>query len=139
MIFMDGILDKLITPEVVSVIITVLLLPILKGVSKFVIMYLSVKTDELSEKIKSKRLEHYSLLADDVIRVSIESVAQTYVDSLKASGSFDVEAQNEAFIRAKDKAIKLLNTETKNVLNELHGDFTLWVENRIESMIKYSK
>lgn len=135
---MNAILDRLLTPEVVSIVITVLLLPVIKGISQYIITFLGVKTDELAAKVKSDKIEHYLGIAEDVINTAITSVAQTYVDSLKKLDKFDTEAQYEAFIRAKDKALKMLSSESKKIIEDVYGDVNAWVENKIESFIKES-
>ena len=66
-------------------------------------------------------------------------VNQTYVDSLKASGKFDKDAQNEAFNKAYSEAINLISDGTKEIIEEVYGSFDEWLKSKIESSVKRAK
>jgi hypothetical protein len=61
---------------------------------------------------------------------------QTYVDSLKASGSFDAEAQKIAFNKTLQAVTDILSEEAKKYIVETFGDLTLYLTQLIEAQVK---
>jgi hypothetical protein len=58
---------------------------------------------------------------------------QTYVDSLKAQGAFDAEAQKVAFQKTYDMVIKFLTDEAKEYIAAVYGDVTEYLTSKIEA------
>jgi hypothetical protein len=133
------ILDIIVTPEVASIIITALLLPVIKGIATYITTYIAVKVEDLREKVRNDKVEHYMRVAEDAVITSVESVAQTFVDNLRLGGGFDDESKREAFILAKDKALKMIGSEGRKIIEEVSGDINIWIENKIESIVRNSK
>lgn len=87
-----------------------------------------------------------TLITDEIINTAIDSVAdivafisQTYVDSLKKSGSFTVEAQESARANAIDAAKVLIAHDTQVLISSLYGDFDVWLGVQIEKAVKAQK
>lgn len=66
-------------------------------------------------------------------------VNQVYTDSLKASGKFDKEAQEQAFNRAYTEAMNMISDEAKKVIEQLYGSFDKWLQLKIESSVNMAK
>jgi hypothetical protein len=66
-------------------------------------------------------------------------VAQTYVDDLKKSGTFDLDKQKEALNKALNQAKDLMNNDMTNLVVEKYNDLDSWIINTIESYIKSTK
>jgi uncharacterized protein YdaT len=66
-------------------------------------------------------------------------VFQTYVDTLKKSGSFNKDAQDIALSKAKDTVLSQLTTEVKDYITTNFGDLNNWITNQIESSINLLK
>lgn len=103
---------------------------------------LNKKIDELQtndELAKYKQLNGYIDSAQAVVENVVLAVNQTYVDTLKQSGSFTVDAQAEA----KDKAIKMakemLSKESKEAITVLYNDLDKYLSVVIESIVKQNK
>ena len=60
---------------------------------------------------------------------------QTYVQSLKASGSFDSQAQSIALGKAKAIIESELTEDLKRFIGENYGDVASWIGNAIETSI----
>lgn len=69
----------------------------------------------------------------------VASTSQTYVDSLKAEGKFDKEAQLVAFNNTKDTIKSLLSDEAKNLIATLYDDIDTWLTIQIESAVREQK
>ena len=70
---------------------------------------------------------------------AVAYVNQTFVDSLKESGSFDGEAQKQAFLKAKEAAIETMKASTVKWLEKNYVNLDAWLEVQIESAVKASK
>lgn len=70
---------------------------------------------------------------------AVEYVNQTFVDSLKQSGSFDQEAQQHAFNMAKEAALTSMEASTKKWLEKSFMDLDAWMTVQIESAVKGAK
>lgn len=118
--------------NIISVIVTCIVIPL--------ISFLGVKLNTyLKSKIESEKLNKLLENAIDAVTLAVTTVMQTYVDSLKKSGNFTQEAQKEAFLRAKEAALKLITDEAKNAITANFGDFNTWLEALIETKVKELK
>jgi small GTP-binding protein len=77
--------------------------------------------------------------AAKLIKQVVISTTQTYVDNLKKDGVFDKDAHAEAFNKTKEKAIQLLSAETVDLVEEIYGNFDLWLETKIEETVHITK
>lgn len=75
----------------------------------------------------------------DLILSVVMKISQTYVDSLKASGTFDEAAQKKAFNDAKEEIMSLLNEDAKDVIKILYNDVENWIAVQIESAVRRIK
>lgn len=110
--------------------------------TKYLVTVLNKKIDELQtndELAKYKQLNGYIDSAQAVVENVVLAVNQTYVDTLKQSGSFTVDAQ----AGAKDKAIKMakemLSKESKEAITVLYNDLDKYLSVVIESIVKQNK
>lgn len=132
-------IGQYLTPELTAILITAVLVPLLKQVVTLITTFLESKIDEMQSNIKSERLNRYIDQAEDAVFTAVDSVAQTYANSLKCSGSFDAEAQKKAFELAKTKALSMIGEAAKSTLKDNFGDLEVWIENKIETNVKNSK
>lgn len=75
----------------------------------------------------------------EIVLKVVASTSQTYVDSLKAEGKFDKEAQLVAFNNTKDTIKSLLSDEAKNLIATLYDDIDTWLTIQIESAVREQK
>lgn len=64
---------------------------------------------------------------------------QTYVESLKKAGKFDLDAQKEAFSRTLDAVLTILSDDAKKYIAETTGDLNVYLTNLIESSVSLNK
>ena len=76
----------------------------------------------------------YQAVVDCVIATN-----QTYVDSLKKSGSFDEAAQKEAFNRTMNAIMTILSDDAKEYITEATGDLNTYLTQLIESEVNKRK
>ena len=81
-------------------------------------------------------------LADEItsrLEDAVYATTQTYVDDLKASGSFNKEAQVHALSMALATLLGSLSQEAKDYIQEKFGDTEAYLTGRIEAEVKRQK
>ena len=125
--------------EIVSVIFEVCLLPLLAVLTSWLISFLKAKRDELVDKSKNDTLDKYINLLHATIEECVIATNQTYVESLKKSGSFDLDAQKIALQKTFGAVQAILSEDAKMYLSEAIGDLNQYILARIEATVNYSK
>lgn len=115
------------------------LIPIFGIATTFLVLFLNSKKQEVDAKIENETAQKYINMALDTIAECVVATNQTYVDSLKAQGKFDMEAQKVAFQKTFDNVMALLSQEAKDYLTVAYGDLTNYLTTRIEAQVKISK
>lgn len=118
--------------DVLSALVTFVLVPLLSWGGVELVKWLSTKT-------KNEKLQKYIDDATTAVVVAVSEVTQTYVDTLKKEGKFDKDAQKLAFELAKEKALILINDNSKKAINTVYNDFDYWLNLIIEQKVKEQK
>ena len=118
--------------NILSVVVTAVILPLISYAGTRLISY-------LNSKIKDENARIHLTTATDIVVNAVRSVFQTYVDSLKASGNFDKEAQLTALTKTKDIALEQMTDEVKNFITKNYGSVDAWLTTNIESTINLIK
>ena len=111
--------------EILGVIITAFVIPLITYLSNEAIKLLKEKVAEL--KIKK---------AESVAQAAVAEVSQTYVDPLKKAGTFTEETALVAFNKAFELGKQLINENTQEIIAEIHNDFDSWLQAQIETAVK---
>ena len=90
-------------------------------------------------EIKDKRARELIAQAITGVEHVVRDVMQTYEDGLKKAGNFDKEAQKNALISARIKAKTLISEEAKTAIEAGYGDFSTWLDTRIEQTVRETK
>lgn len=118
--------------NIISVVVTAVVIPL--------ISLLGSKLYELiNSKIKNEKGAKCLTEASEIVLNAVRSVFQTYVESLKNSGSFDNDAQIEALNLAKNIALSQLSAEAKTYISSNFGDLNEWLIISIEAGINKLK
>lgn len=120
-------------------IIQLCLIPLLGILTKYFVDYLSVKRNELKQKIDNELADKYIDMAYSTVRDCVLATNQTYVESLKKSGAFNEEAQKEAFNRTMAAVLAIMTQDAKNYIAEATGDLNTYLTQLIESTVNDSK
>lgn len=121
--------------EVMNLIETLVLAPLIIAISSFLIALIRQQTSKIEEKIKDEKAKRMLEIAENVVSQAVATVSQTYVDSLKKDGIFDKEAQQQAFEMSKDKIYTLLTTDTLQAVKDNYGNVEEWINTKIEETI----
>ena len=118
--------------NVISAVVTTVLLPLITWAGTKLIQYIGTK-------VKNEKAAAFLTTATTIVLNAVRSVFQTYVESLKASGSFNAEAQKTALSKAKDIALSQLGDDVKEYISSTYGNLDGWMTNQIESTINLLK
>lgn len=118
--------------NIISAVVTTVLLPLITWAGTKLIQYIGTK-------VKNEKAAALLSTATTIVLNAVRSVFQTYVESLKASGSFDSAAQVEALKKAKEIALSQLGDDVKEFISTNYGTLDGWLTNQIESTINLLK
>lgn len=118
--------------NIISAVVTTVLLPLITWAGTKLIQYIGTK-------VKNEKAVTFLKTATDIVLNAVRSVFQTYVESLKASGAFNKEAQLTALGKAKDIALAQFGDDVKEYLTKTYGNLDGWLTNQIESTINLLK
>lgn len=113
--------------------------PLLIALSGYLIAFINNKSNALKENAKNDKEKKYIDMLNSTITDCVIATTQTYVESLKKQGQFDMEAQKVAFTMTYNAVINLLTEEAEEYLSEAIGDLNLYITQRIESEVKLNK
>lgn len=118
--------------QIISVIVSAIVLPLISVVGTFLIKF-------IKSKVKTSEMDRALTEASNIVGDAVRTVAQTYVDELKNQGKFDKSSQVTAFNKAKEIVLEQMKNETKEYLARNYGSLETWVGNQIESYINKIK
>lgn len=99
-----------------------------KGIAVF-IEFIVAKTNDI--KVQRLVREIGSAVSD-----AVAAMNQTYVNDLKAAGTFNEAEQKKALMRAVSAALKSMSRDAQDYIkSNFGGDTTQYLENRIEAQI----
>lgn len=117
----------------------VCIIPLLGVLTFYIVQFIRTKTAELNTKSDNEMLSKYLTMLSDTVIDCVIATNQTYVDSLKAQGKFDAEAQKVAFEMTYNAVIKVLNDDAKDYLTNIYGDLSTYITNMIEAEVNRNK
>lgn len=97
------------------------------------------KKDALIKQNDNALAAKYITMLSKTITDCVIATNQTYVDSLKAQGKFDAEAQKKAFNMTLTAVLSILNDEAKEYLTAIYGDLNTYITKQIEAAVNKNK
>ena len=136
----------IINQEMVTMLFTVVVIPILGIMTKYVCALITTKINEIKERTGAQKesatvdlLDKYLLMAEEALIKAVVATNQTYVDSLKAQGKFDLDAQKVAYEKTKNAFLTMLDSSAKEILSNSLLDFDQWIDATLEYNINVIK
>lgn len=115
--------------EILSVIISAFVIPLLTYFCKIAVDFLEAKIDTLKT---DKAIE----TAQTVVNAAVAEINQTYVDDLKKAGNFTDENKLIAFNKAFELASQQLTEQTKEIISQTFNGFNSWLQSQIEAAVR---
>lgn len=125
--------------ELLNQIFQVCIIPLLGVLTTFLVAYIHKKKEALKTQVDNTLYHKYIDLLSQTITDCVIATNQTYVDSLKASGTFDIDAQKKAFEDTCNNVLAILSDDAKEYLSVALGDLQAYIANRVEAEVKLNK
>lgn len=125
--------------EILQQIFEVCIIPLLGLLTAYLIKYINVKRKDILTSVQNDSVDKYVNIAADIITTCVIATNQTYVDTLKKEGKFDLEAQRNAFNMTAAAVMAILTDEAKEVLTEAFGDLNTYITQQIEASVNTNK
>lgn len=125
--------------DILGKVFELLILPAITVAAGYFVTWLKAKKEELKAKLKNETANKYIYMLDKTISECVLATSQTYVDSLKKAGSFDAEAQKQAFKLTYDAVMGILTDDAKEILGEAVTDLGAYVSTKIEAAVNTNK
>ena len=125
--------------ELIKQIFEVCLFPLLGVLTTFLILFINKKSQELKATTDNELYHKYIDMLEETVVNCVIATNQTYVDSLKKQGKFDLEAQREAFSRTYNQVMLILADDAKVYLESAVGDLNAYITNMIETQVKLNR
>lgn len=120
-------------------IMEVVIIPLLGVLTAYAVQFIRTKIDDIVIKSESDLEKKYLEMLNTTITDCVMATTQTYVDSLKKQGNFDLEAQKEAFNQTYNSVMLILSEDAKEYLTEVVGDLNLFITQKIEAEVNLNK
>ena len=104
-----------------------------------VFVYLSNLSKEKIAKIENIKVREASYKLLDIITKCVSATNQEFVGDLKKEGKFDRDQQEEAWNKTKNKINKILDKESREILEKAYGDLNSYINQSIEDEITNQK
>lgn len=125
--------------EILTYLYNTVLFPVITLLGIYLVALISSKIKTIKENKNNELYDKYLTMLNDTITSCVLATTQTYVDSLKAKGEFDADAQKVALSKTYNNVMKILAEDAKKYLTEAMGDFETYVFNRIEAEVICNK
>ena len=122
-----------------SDIFNVCVLPLLGVLTMYIVKFIQVKSAEITGKVDHDLADKYINMLAVTIENCVIATNQTYVETLKAAGKFDAEAQKTAFNMTKNAVMAILSEEAKKYLENAVGDLNEYITQQIEAAVNVNK
>ena len=120
-------------------IIEVCVIPLLGILTAYIVKYINAKSEEIQMNIDDATMKKYVDMLADTITDCVIATNQTYVESLKQQGKFDMNAQREAFSLTSAAVMEILSDEAKVYLTAAVGDLNAYITQKIEAEVNINK
>lgn len=104
-----------------------------------VFVYLSNLSKEKIAKIENIKVREASYKLLDIVTKCVSATNQEFVGDLKNQGKFDRDQQEEAWNKTKNKINKILDDESREILEKAYGDLNSYINQTIEDEVNNQK
>ena len=115
------------------------IVPLFGVLVAYLVKYINAKGQEIATQVDSELAAKYITMLTTTIADCVIATNQTYVNTLKAEGKFDKEAQDKAFAMTYNAVMDILTEDAKEYLASIYGDLSLYLVKRIEAEVVANK
>lgn len=115
------------------------LIPLLIILTRYLIAFINAKRKELKEKVNNDLADKYIDMIYTTVSNCVIATNQTYVDTLKAQGNFNKEAQIVAFNETLEAIKKILSDDAIEYIHSITEDTDFYLTKLIEATVREQK
>ena len=127
------------TLNIIRVLFEIAIVPLLGILIPELIKWLRSKSKEIQVKVDNDTADKYIQMITETVVNCVIATNQTYVESLKADGKFDLEAQKVAFQKTLDAVLAVLSEDSKEYISTAFSDVETYLTTLIESAVNANK
>lgn len=120
------------TNEIITLVLQGVIVPL-------IIWSIYVVRNYLSAQIENVTAKRILMQAANAAQIAVGQTMQTYVDNVKNTADWNIEAQHLAFAKAKNVALEILGEEGCKLLQSVVGDANAYLEAAIEAAVAETK
>lgn len=125
--------------QLIADIFQVCIIPLLGVLTAFFVKWVNAKSAEIKTNIDDATLKKYMDMLTQTITDCVIATNQTYVESLKAQGKFDADAQKKAFELTSSAVMEILSADAQEYLSSAVGDLNAYITKKIEAEVNANK
>lgn len=125
--------------QIIIAFISLVIAPAVLLLIKAGIGFLKTETGAVKNEDARLRLLHYLDLAAAAIETAVLETSQTFVDSIKGTDGWTAATMQEAFLRARERAIEIMGLAVYDGLSEGIDDVNKWLTAQIEATVRTTK
>lgn len=125
--------------EILYQIFELCIVPLFAVLTGYLVQWIRAKTKDIADRNEQDVLDKYIIMLGETVSACVSATNQVYVDSLKKAGSFDLEAQKNAFNMTLNAVLKVLGEDAIEYLSYVYGDLNKYLITLIEAEVKAQK
>ena len=125
--------------DLLNQIFEIVLIPLLAALTVYAVKWINAQADKLKTETDNEILDKYLVMLAETVTKCVIATNQTYVETLKKEGKFDVEAQKVAFEKTYDAVMSIISIDMVEYLTEFVGDFETFLMQSIEAEVNFNK
>lgn len=126
------------TQQIVNLVLTTVLVPVLPAIALFIITWFKTKTALLRQDIKNQELYKYLDIFDKTVYDVVNGLQQEFVKDLKAKsqdGTLTIEEKAEMRDKAVKGIISILGESGIEILEDVYGDINKAINAKIHAEV----
>ena len=125
--------------DLLNQIFEIVLIPLLAALTVYAVKWINAQADKLKTETDNEILDKYLVMLAETVSKCVIATNQTYVETLKKEGKFDIEAQKVAFEKTYDAVMSIISIDMVEYLTEFVGDFETFLMQSIEAEVNANK
>lgn len=125
--------------DLLKQIFEVCIIPLLGILTTYIVQYIRVKKEEMKTQTENEKVNKYLDILAKVIEDCVVATNQTYVETLKKEGKFDIEAQKQAFLMTSQAVLAIMSDESLDILALAVDDLNEYIRQKIEAEVNKHK
>ena len=120
-------------------IIEICIIPLLGVLTGYLIKYINAKSEKICNEVEDQTAKKYIQMITTTVTDCVIATNQTYTETLKKEGKFDLEAQKVAFERTLEAVLQILSQDAIDYIYATTGNLEVYLTQLIEAQVNKNK